>query len=48
MKGLASVVEFAVKGMCYAAYRGGLRSSRDRKLERQRLNVDLRDEDPRR
>lgn len=48
MEGLASVAESAVRSACYAASRGGVRGSRDREQERQRLNVDLRDEDPRR
>lgn len=45
---LASVMESALRSMCCAACRGGLRGSRDREQERQRLNIDLRDEDPRR
>lgn len=44
MAELASVAESAVRGMCYAACRGGVRGSRDREQERQRLGIDLRDE----
>lgn len=45
MAELGSVAESAVRSMCYAACRGGIHGSRDREQERQRLGIDLRDEE---